>query len=92
MTEYKKHRKGTKNYYRLRQASAEALEIRDSYMCHGCVFDDYIEGRKRCPERDKENLACQTWGEDNKTFVDYIFVPATKQGLADYVKHRLEHS
>lgn len=90
MTEYKKHRKGTKNYYRLRQVPDHVLDERDSYMCHGCVFDDFKEGTAACPDRDKENLTCQEWSEDG--LVDYIFVPATKQGLADYVKHRLEHS
>lgn len=90
MTEYKKHRKGTRNYYRLRQVSGEVLEKRDSYMCCGCVFDDFKDGTARCPDRDKENLTCQTMTDDS--LVDYIFVPATKQGLADYVAHRLEHS
>jgi hypothetical protein len=86
----KKHRKGTKNYYRLLQVPVEALEEHDSYMCKGCVFDDFKDDGTRCPDRDKENLTCQTWSDDS--VVDYIFVPATKQGLADYVVHRLEHS
>lgn len=91
MTEYKKHRKGTKNYYRLRQVPDHVLEERDSYMCKGCVFDDFIDDTARCPERDKENLTCQTM-TGGEGLVDYIYVPATKQGLADYVKHRLEYS
>ena len=92
MKDLKKHRIGTKNYYRLLQVSEEALEERDSYMCFGCCFDDFIDGTPKCPHRDKENLPCQTWSEDGSFLVDYIFVPATKQGLADYVAHRLEHS
>lgn len=39
-------------------------------------FEEYVEGRRY----------------DVKILKDYIFIPATKQGIADYVAHLLEKS
>ena len=96
MSELKKHRKGTKNYYLLPQVSQEQLEAKNHYQCRGCCFDDLIDrNRPACPERHKEFLACQEWGDTpdgGPSLIDYIYVPATRQGLTEYVIHKLEYA
>lgn len=102
MTDLKKYRRGTKNYYRLLQVPHRDLDYKQHHQCVGCCFNDLTNRElPSCVERKKEMLACQDYtppstdesGEyvDAK-FIDYIFVPATKQGLADYMKHRLEYA
>lgn len=89
----KKYRKGTKNYYRLLQVPYEQLEDKNHHQCVGCALDDLTNvERPSCPERKKEDLACQDFISQDEGFIDYIFVPATKAGLAAYVLHRLEYT
>ena len=97
MTELKKHRRGTKNYYRMRQVPFESLDTKGHHQCVGCVFDDLTNRElPSCPERKKDFLDCQDFIDEGKDldprFIDYIFVPATKAGLAAYVAHKLDYS
>ena len=97
MTDLKKYRRGTRNYYRLLQVPFEALDKKNHHQCVGCCFDDLTNPKlPSCEERKRDDLRCQDFIPSDtflaEKFIDYIFVPATKQGLADYVKHRLEYS
>jgi len=84
----KRKRIGTRNYYMLKQVNNEDMDI-----CEGCCFLGARVRGDKCPERRDEIVMCQEWETDiGESLIDYIFVPATKQGLADYVAHRLEHS
>jgi len=89
----KRKRIGTKTYYMVKQLDAIAIDG-DADICTGCVFLKERELGNRCPEDKDEMVICQTYQSNGESdwLVDYIFVPATKQGLADYVAHRLEHS
>lgn len=85
----KRKRIGTRSYYMFKQIDNEDMDI-----CEGCYF---LTGRlvgDKCPERKDELVMCQEWetNEEGDWLTDYIFVPATKQGLADYVAHRLEQA
>jgi hypothetical protein len=97
MTELRKYRKGTKNYYRLLQVPYEALNSKNHHQCVGCALDDLTHPeRPSCVERKKDRMGCQDFIPADtflaEQFIDYIYVPATKQGLADYMKHRLEYA
>ena len=97
MTELKKYRRGTKNYYRLLQVPYDQLEDKNHHQCVGCAFDDLTNRElPSCPERKKDFLDCQDFiggGIDlDPEIIDYIFVPATKAGLAAYVAHKLDYS
>lgn len=85
----KTRRIGTKNYYMLTQTQKLISESGsgDNHICNGCaLFDSSIQTGVKCPEdRGGEFICCS-----NGT--DYIFVPATRKGLAGYVAHKLEHS
>jgi hypothetical protein len=82
----KRKRIGTRNYYLLKQVDNDNMDI-----CEGCVFLGLREnGSNKCPTRADTTMLCQEIETDLLT--DYIFVPATKQGLADYVAHKLEYS
>jgi hypothetical protein len=70
------------------------IEDEEVDICEGCCF---LAGRMvgdKCPERADETVVCQEWetGNGGEWLTDYIFFPATKQGLADYVAHRLEQA
>ena len=81
----RRKRIGTRSYYMMKQVHNDDIDI-----CTGCCFlSDRNDGVK-CPERRDEVVMCQEWADD--WLIDYIFVPATKQGIADYVAHKLEHS
>lgn len=49
-----------------------------------------------CQDYAVDMESASTWEkgkfEDFEILADYIYVPATRKGLADYVAHRLEHS
>ena len=97
MSKFKKHRRGTKNYYRLLQVPIDILDNANHHQCVGCCFDDLTyRDLPSCEERKRDNLRCQDFIPADtfldEQFIDYIFVPATKQGLADYMKHRLEYA
>ena len=97
MSGIKKHRRGTKNYYRLLQVPIDILDNANHHQCVGCCFDDLTyRDLPSCEERKRDNLRCQDFISETEVdvykFIDYIFVPATKQGLADYMKHRLDYS
>ncbi len=86
----KRVRIDTKNYYKVQQLQSVVNRFHDDHeggsLCIGCAFfrngiqtagcPDDREGVLRCCEKD----------------IDWIFIPATKQGLAAFVAHRLEHS
>lgn len=81
----KRKRIGTRSYYMFKQVDNEDMDI-----CEGCYFLGARVRGDKCPEHKDELVMCQEW--DDETLTDYIFVPATKQGLADYVAHRLEQA
>lgn len=81
----RRKRIGTRSYYMFKQIENEDMDI-----CEGCCFLPARETGSKCPEYKDELVMCQEW--DDETLTDYIFVPATKQGLADYVAHRLEQA
>jgi hypothetical protein len=85
----KRKRIGTRSYYMFKQVDDEDMNV-----CEGCCFLRAREIGDKCPERKDETVLCQEWetDKDGDWLTDYIFVPATKQGLADYVAHRLERS
>jgi hypothetical protein len=85
----KRKRIGTRSYYMMKQVDNEDMDI-----CEGCCFLPAREAGSKCPEYSSELVMCQEWetNEEGDWPTDYIFVPATKQGLADYVAHRLEQA
>jgi hypothetical protein len=70
------------------------IDDEDMNVCEGCCFLRAREIGDKCPERADETVLCQEWEtvDGSDWLTDYIFFPATKQGLADYVAHRLENS
>jgi hypothetical protein len=82
----KRIRIGTKNYYQLEQAPSVMADFDRKSACDGCAFSPKDNREVPCPNNRAGYLRCC---EDDK---DYILIPATKQGLADYVAHRLENS
>ncbi len=86
----KRKRIGTRSYYMFKKVDNEDMDI-----CKGCCFLNAREAGSKCPEDNDELVMCQEWKVDeqgNEELTDYIFVPVTRQGIADYVAHKLEHS
>jgi hypothetical protein len=81
-------------------------EVRDA--CTGCALQKLREDSACPEYRDKKlynnAVICQDYGYDEESIdslgiyydyhvlKDYIFIPATKKGIADYVAHLLEAS
>lgn len=85
----KVRRIGTKNYYMLPQTQKMINELMEggNHICRGCaLFDRNVHTGVKCPEDRGGEFHCCGDG------TDYIFVPATRKGLAEYVAHKLEHS
>jgi hypothetical protein len=81
----KRKRIGTRNYYLVPQVHTVVTnEDGEQDICTGCA----LGGPDRCPEGRDGVLLCQELENDKIT--DYIFIPATKQGLVDFAIHRLE--
>ena len=68
----------------------------EDFMCREVRDPRLISDNQplRCQdyEPDEDSINPNGKYEDYNILRDYIFVPATRQGLADYVAHRLEHS
>jgi hypothetical protein len=77
----KRKRIGTRDYYLCKQVTNKIPP------CTGCCFFPQKESSSRCPQNTSTVLMCV---DDMAT--DYIFVPATNRGIADYVAHKLEYS
>ena len=83
----KRKRIGTRNYYLVPQIHTIVVnEDGEQDICEGCSFG----GPDRCPEGRGGELICQE--TENDKIVDYILIPATKQGLVDFAMHRLDNS
>ena len=86
----KRVRVGTKNYYQVQQSQGVVNEFHDDHegrsLCEGCAFFPNGKATAGCPDDRNGVLRCCENG------IDWIFIPATKQGLVDFAIHRLEHS